>query len=78
MKDDSTGREQVNLFLESSIPFGQRQTAVGPFTAGAPDLALTAGARRQRWEQRSRSQGLEMAGWERACMSWGERGNIGS
>ena len=69
MNDASVGAAQVVLSMERKVPFGQRQTAVGPFTAGAPDLDLTAGARRQRWEQRSWSQGLDMAGWERACIS---------
>ena len=79
MNVEPTGSEQVILSLESSSPFGHLQTAVGPLTAGAPgdpgapDLPFVNGARRQRWEQRSWSQGLEMAGWERVCMSWGER-----
>lgn len=76
MKEDSTGRVQVTLSLERIIPFGQRQTAEGLDTAGAPnlDLVLTAGARRQRWEQCSGSQGLEEVDcWERACISWRER-----
>lgn len=73
MKDDSVGGEQVIMSLESSIPFGHRQTAVGTFATGAPDLPLAAGARRQRWEHCRWSQGLDMVGWERTCISWGEK-----
>lgn len=82
MKDDSVGKEQVILSLESSIPFGHRQTAVGsltvrsPVNAGAPDLPFAAGASRQRWEHCSLSQGLDIVGWERACISCGEKGNL--
>lgn len=68
---DSTGREQVVLSLDSSSPFGHRQTAVG-----APNLFLSPGASRQRWEQGSWSQGLDMAGWERGCITW--RGKHGA
>lgn len=79
MNVKSTGSEQVILSLESRSPFGHLQTAVSPLIAGAPgdprapDLPFIAGARRQRWEQCSWSQGLDMAGWERVCISWGER-----
>lgn len=69
MNVDSFGRVQVILSLESSRPFGQRQIAVGP---DAPDFLLIAGARRQRWEQCSWAQGLDMAGWEMVCISWEE------
>ncbi|TNN86284.1 hypothetical protein EYF80_003369 [Liparis tanakae] len=70
MNVDSFGRAQVILSLESSRPFGQRQTAAGP---DGPDFFLMAGARRQRWEHCSWAQGLDMAGWEMVCISWEER-----
>lgn len=69
MKDESPGREQVTLSLESSRPFGHLHTAVASDDADAADLPVTAGARRQRWEQRRLSQGLDTAGCEMACIS---------
>lgn len=77
MKDDSLGREQVILSWESSNPLGHLQIAVGAARAAgdsAPsDLPLVGGARRQRWEQLNLSQGLDTAGWERACINYRDR-----
>lgn len=71
MKEASLGTVHVALSPERTIPLGQRHTAVGPLASGVPDLGLGAGANRQRWEQRSWSQGLDTAGWESLCITWG-------
>lgn len=72
MKDDSSGVVHATLSPDRIIPLGQRHTAALPSTPAAPGFDLGAGASRQRWEQWSRSQGLDTAGWDSSCITWWE------